>query len=362
MSDNNNSKKRIYICHTYYHAYVAVVKELILGKDHYGESDIILSTLSNNFGNLDERLREAGVFGQVYMYDEKDASTSPKVMSHHCNRGNLIANMFQRILYTRELGKLQEPYIPVDLKLYKDIYVFCDSDPIGYYLNYKKIPYHALEDGLNSGKLDDQALLANKRAFKFKCLLSKIGLIFIECGYGRYCMDYEVNDIKANHNVPPNVIEVPRRSLTDKLSSSDHDTIVRIFLEDADELTVRLDSSSHDKPFAMILTEPLCEPEVRKRLFKDVIDMYKNDHDIIIKPHPRDVVDYEKEFPECITIKGRFPMEVMNDIKDFKVDKIVSVITQVDNVRFADSIEYLGLDFLDKYEDPRIHRRLDTLQ
>lgn len=36
----------------------------------------------------------------------------------------------------------------VDFKKYQDIYVFCDSDPIGYYLNYKKIHYHAVEDGL----------------------------------------------------------------------------------------------------------------------------------------------------------------------------------------------------------------------
>lgn len=355
------SRKRVYICHTYYHAYVAVVKELVLGSEHFGEADMILSTLSNDFGSLSERLTASDIFGTVYMYDEKDESASDKVMSHHCDRGNIIANMIQRIIYTRQLGKLQDDHIPTDLKIYEDVYVFCDSDPIGYYLNVHRIPYHAIEDGLNSGLLDDQALLANKRAFGLKRMLSAMGLIFIESGYGKYCIDYEVNDISANHSVPPNVIEVPRQELTDRLSDDDHDRLVRIFLEDVDELYQKINDNETGLPFAMILTEPLCALDVRRQLFGDVIDMYKDDYRIIIKPHPRDVLDYEAEFPDCVVIRGRFPMEVINDMRVLKVDKLVSVITQIDNVRFAREKDYLGLDFLDKYEAPEIHRRLDSL-
>ena len=58
------------------------------------------------------------------------------------DRGNIVINMLARIKYTKMLGKLQEPYVPVNFKEYKDIYVFCDSDPIGYYLSYKKIYFN----------------------------------------------------------------------------------------------------------------------------------------------------------------------------------------------------------------------------
>ena len=47
--------------------------------------------------------------------------------------------------------------VPVNLKEYKDIYVYCDSDPIGYYLNQNHIRYHAVEDGLNCLKNFDAA-------------------------------------------------------------------------------------------------------------------------------------------------------------------------------------------------------------
>ncbi len=365
------TKDRIYICHTYYHAYIAVVKELVARHGDAGSADIILSTMSNDFGTLKERLERSGVFGNVYMYDEKEDVTSEEVMSYHKDKGNIVANLLQRITYTKLLGKLQEPYIPTDLSVYRDVYVFCDSDPIGYYLNYKKIPYHAVEDGLNSGKLDDQARNANRGAWPLKKAMAALGLIFIESGYSKYCIDYEVNDISANHSLPPRVVEIPRKLLNDHLSAEDHRILVEIFLEDPDRVVSQLlgtdeakelsaEGGKPGRPQVMILTEPLCEMDVRKKLFGDIVDEYKNDHRVIIKPHPRDVLDYEEAFPDAVVIRDKFPMEVLGDVEGFRVDKVISVITQMDNVYFADEIVYLGLDFLDKYEDPAIHRKTEN--
>jgi hypothetical protein len=247
------------------------------------------------------------------------------------------------------------------------VYVFCDSDPIGYYLNYKKIRYHAVEDGLNSGRLDDQARNANRGAWPLKRAMAALGLIFIESGYSRYCIDYEVNDISVNHKPPKNIVEVPRKDLNDKLTSEDHRILVDIFLPNKEHVISQLlgdsetESAGGKMPQVMILTEPLCEMDVRKKLFGDIIDMYRDGHRVIIKPHPRDVLDYEKEFPQTVVIREKFPMEVLGDVEGFAVDKVVSVITQMDNVYFAKEIEYLGLDFLDKYEDPAIHRKTENL-
>ena len=361
MSLSSKSKSRIYICHTYYHVYMSVIKELALQKTIPDKADIILSTMSNDFEALDMRLKESGLFDQIFTYDEQEDVTSDTIMEHHRDRGNLIANMYHRIIYTRMLGALQQEYIPTDLKAYKDVYVFCDSDPIGYYLNYKKIPYHAIEDGLNSGKLDDQARLSNAGAFKLKCLLAKTGLIFIECGYSRYCIDYEVNDISANHSVPPNVIEVSHKSITDRLDSEDHEMLARIFISDWDEIRSVLTGDKDSRPSAMILTEPLCEYDVRKKLFSDIIDMYKDDYNIIIKPHPRDELKYDEIFPDVTVIRSRFPMEVLNDITEIRINLLISVITQVEDICFADRIVYLGLDFMDKYESPEVHRKSNLL-
>ncbi len=412
--NKDNHKKRVYICHTYYHAYISSVKELVARHKEPGKADIILSTMSNDFGNLKERLEKSRLFNRVFIYHEQEDTTSEEVMSYHRDRGNIVLNLLQRITYTRLLGQLQEDYIPTDLSVYGDVYVFCDSDPIGYYLNYKKIRYHAVEDGLNSGLLDDQARIANKGAWPLKKLMAKMGLIFIESGYSRYCIDYEVNDISVNHKPPKNIVEVPRKELNDRLTKEDHRILVDIFLENKDRVVAQLlgtdeaskdtreaaschasanhnaggssevpprhiddgssdlmhlarpdsparESTGPNRSQVMILTEPLCEMDVRKKLFGDIIDMYKDGNRVIIKPHPRDTLDYEKEFPDTVVIRDKFPMEVLGDIEGFAVDKVISVITQMDNTYFAKEIVYLGLDFLDKYESPEIHRKTENL-
>ena len=43
------------------------------------------------------------------------------------NKGNIVFNMWQRIKFTRKYAKLEAPFVPVDLKQYGEVYVFCDS-------------------------------------------------------------------------------------------------------------------------------------------------------------------------------------------------------------------------------------------
>ena len=54
-------------------------------------------------------------------------------------------------------------------------------------------------------------------------------------------------------------------------------------------------------------------------------------------------------------------MEVIDDIDGLSVDTLISVVTQIDSVRFAKEKIYLGMDFLDKYEDPAVHRKMEAL-
>ncbi|MCR4763342.1 MAG: GNAT family N-acetyltransferase [Lachnospiraceae bacterium] len=356
--------RRIYVCHTFYHAYIACVKELLLAGEenkNSGSADLILSMMSNQWGDFPEKLGKRTLFRRILFFDEQNGAEHEQLNRLRQNRGSLAGNLLQRIRYTRLLGRLQEPHVPVDFRDYDEVNVFCDSDPIGYYLNLHRIRYHALEDGLNCDKLDDMARLSNAGAFRLKALLAKLGLIFIPNGYSRYCMDYEVNDLSVNPDFPANTVAVPRRPLMDRLTAADHSFLAEVFLPDADGLRALM--AGCRKPVAMILTEPLCELPVRARLFGDLVERYTADYDVIIKPHPRDGLDYNALFadrmPAVYILTGRFPMEALDDLEEFRVAKLVSVITQVDDVRFAAVIDYMGLDFLDRYEDPAVHRKME---
>ena len=352
-------KERIYICHTFYHVYITVVKELNM-RNATGEASILLSTMSNDFGNIDKKLIESGLFKEVYFFDEKEDVSSKEVMRYHKDRKNTVFNLIQRIIYTRKLGNLQEQYIPVNLHEYKDIYVYCDSDPIGYYLCTNKIYYHAIEDGLDCIAYYDTARYSNRGSFNIKARLAALGLIFIENGYSKYCIDMEVNDISLIQYPISNMKEVPRKELYVNLTDEDKRRIVDIFLDKPERLLQQI-KESMGRPAIMILSEPLCDLETRKKIFKDIIDEYGRGHIVYIKPHPRDTLDYVAEFSKAVVIEGRFPMEVMNDIKGLYVDKLISVFTQVKNIDFAGECILLGEDFMDKYESPEIHRQNEAI-
>ena len=354
-------KDRIYICHTYYHVYVTCLKELTLPKAMQGKATLLLSTMSNDFGDLKSRAQASGLFEEVMMFEEKEESFFPELKPFHKDYGNIVINMISRMRFTKLFGKLQEPFVPVDLKQYKDIYVYCDSDPIGYYLNYKKIYYHAVEDGLDCIRYYDTARYDNRGHFKLKAWMASKNLIFIQNGYSKYCVDMEVNNTAILEYPCAKYIEQPREALVRRLTQADKNLILRIFVENMDELLAQIRTGSSSDKKVLVLTEPLCALDVREQIFKDIVAEYGKDALVIVKPHPRDVLDYDKVFPDLIVLDGKFPMEILNYVEGLVFDQVVKVFTVPDSLHFVKEKIFLGEDFMDKYEEPEIHRQNEQI-
>lgn len=226
--------KRIYVCHTFYNVYVSLLKEFNLPEGEQGKADIALSTMSTDFSGLQERLASSGVFGRIYLLEEKRDSYFPELAKYKRSYHNIVRHLYNRIVYTKKLGKLEEAYMTVDFRQYDDIYVYCDSDPIGYYLNYKHIYYHVMEDGLDCLKYLDGAHYDNRGHFKLKAFLSSLNVIFIQNGYGKYCLDMEINDLSCLRHTCPKYKVVPRKPLELALDSGQKRKMLHIFMEDAD--------------------------------------------------------------------------------------------------------------------------------
>lgn len=355
------SKSRIYVCHTYYHVYVSILKELSLPKEKQGTAALVLSKMSTNFEKLKERVAAVGIFAEIYEYDEKRQDAYPELAQYMVESSNIVANMIRRIIMTKKFGRLCEQEIPVDFEEYQDIYVYCDIDPIGYYLNWKHIPYHAMEDGLNCLKHYNLARYDNRGFFALKAFMSsKLNLIFVQDGYGKYCIDMEVNDISVIQHKYYKYVEVSRQKLVDRLTAEDKDLILRVFVRDLDKIKRQIQEGlGQDK--ILILTEPLCDYETRERLFRDLAEKYDKEGQVYIKPHPRDLLDYQTLFAEYPQIDGTMPMEMLNFLEGFRVKKIVSVFTELDEIKFADEMVRLGPDFMDKYEPREMHDQAEII-
>lgn len=356
-------KARIYVCHTYYHVYVTFLKELNLPKEERGKATLVLSKMSCDFENLKERVESTGLFEEVLWYDEKRDDYFPQLKKYKQDKGNIVFNMISRIIYTKKFGKLSARFVPVDFKQYKDIYVYCDIDPIGYYLNYKHIKYHAMEDGLNTLVHIDAARYDNRGNFGLKAFLSeKCNLIFVQNGYGKYCIDMEVNDIASIKYPCHKYVEVRRSDLVEGLDEEGKTQILKAFIRDEEELRGLIESCKGKKDLILILTEPLCDLETRERIFRDLVDRYSKEGEVFLKPHPRDTLDYRTKFEAYPQFDGSVPMEVLNFFPGLKFRKVVAVLTEISAIGFAEECVRLGPDFLDAYEDPIIHRQSELIE
>lgn len=355
-------KNRIYFCHTYYHVYVTFLKELALPKEKRGQATLVLSNLSINFENLKERVESTGLFEQVVSFDEKRDTAFPELARYRQNQGNIVKNLIQRVIFTKKYAKLLAPTIPVNVKEYGDVYVYCDSDPIGYYLNGYHIYYHALEDGLNCLKNYDSARYDNRGHFGLKAFMSeRMNLIFIQNGYGRYCLDMEVNDISLLKYSYRKYIQQPRQELVDRLTQEDKDIILKAFIRDREGLEQQIYGAGSVTDKILILTDPLCTLDIREKIFRDIIATYEKEGTVFIKPHPRDELNYRELFAEYPQFDATVPMEMLNFFPGLKFKKVVGVLTEIKALSFAEETVRLGEDFMDKYEDPLVHRQNEQI-
>lgn len=351
-------KDRIYVCHTYYHVYVTMLKEFALPKEKQGKGTLVLSKMSTNFENLHERLQNIGIFEEIVEYDEKNASFFENLKKYKSEQANFVKRIIHRIIFTKKFAKLQEEYVPVDFSQYQDVYVFCDSDPIGFYLNYKHIFYHSVEDGLNSLVHVDAARYDNRGNFAIKAFLAKHNLIFIQNGYSKYCKDVEVNQIEGISHPIKKHKEVPRKDLELRLTETEKRQIIQAFVSDEVGLRKQLNLIEKNRKRILILTEPLCDLQTRKQIFADLVEKYQKQGTIIVKPHPRDELIYENVLgDDCMILDKKIPMEVLNLFGSNAFDLVISVLTDVNGIRFAKKAIRLGPDFMDKYEAPEIHRQ-----
>lgn len=353
---------RVYVCHTYYHVYVTFLKELALPAADRGQADLVLSKMSNNFETLKERVESTGLFRRVIEFDEKREDFFPELAVFRQDTGNFVGNLRNRVRFTKLYAKLEAQFIPVDFREYRDVYVYCDSDPIGYYLNQNKIHYHAVEDGLNCLKNFDAARYDNRGHFRLKAFLSRhLNLIFVQNGYGKYCLDMEVNDISAIRYPCPRYIEQPRKALADRLTPEDRDLILKAFIRDKESLERLIRELPDKEDKILILTEPLCTLEIREKIFRDLIARYEPEGAIFLKPHPRDSLDYRKLFSEYPQFDAEVPMELLGFFPGLRFRKVVGVFTEMSGITFADEAVRLGPDFMDAYEDPLIHRQNEQI-
>lgn len=78
-------------------------------------------------------------------------------------------------------------------------------------------------------------------------------------------------------------------------------------------------------------------------MYKEIINMYPNQK-VVIKPHPREVTDYKKIFPNLDVVEGKFPLEVLM-LLGVEFKEVVTVYsTAALNFKGVTNVNYLGTE------------------
>jgi hypothetical protein len=159
----------------------------------------------------------------------------------------------------------------------------------------------------------------------------------------------EVNDISALARPCPKYIELPRAKLVSGLDERAKERLLEIFIADLPALKEKLFQGGEKTAKVLVLTEPLGDFANRKRIFSEAIDQYGQHNDkpaqVIIKPHPADLFDYQQAFPAHIVLDGKFPMEMLNFISGLRFKRVVAIFTVPHGIEFADEIISLAHDY-----------------
>lgn len=297
--------------------------------------------------------------------------------------------------------------IAARLRAYQGIHVFWDLGYAGTYLNIRRIPYILYEDSLNSyqhirANRPNYAYIFRKNGWKFK-IKKRFHLGVIPFGYSDNCVAVEVNE-KAGIEIPlDKVREVSRKDLISRLTKEQKKEIFALFVageawgseeawesgkvggseeaweggkvgesgkaggvpgekenlqDNEEDCRVRLDGSEDKEGlrFTLLLTEPfavtgrLPDEKAQVRLYRDVLARYAKNSQVLIKPHPRDSLDYRKFFPDARVMEKNIPMEVLNFDEHFRVFRAVTVSSSaVEGLTCAQEKIYLGQDILHSY-------------
>lgn len=285
---------KLYICSTYYHVYITLLKYFASPF----EGDLVVCDDVPTGKLLAEKLSTYPWFRHVWLVEQRR-------FPEERGKGPVDWIFFQH----KRREKRVRPLLPFDLDDYTDVYIYHDGTPLGMYLADVGRRYHLIEDSLDfyqNMHSSAQARCLHARSWKYG-LQWLLNTGYFPLGESRLVIDVEVNDKHGVQIEGKAVIECSRDILERGLTDEQKTVLLEIF--GCDELKVT------DKT-ALILTEPLYKDcvvsteEVQRRVYRDIVcSLLEDGYNPIIKPHPRDEMDYT--VLDCQIMERFFPIEML---------------------------------------------------
>ena len=322
----------LYICSTYYHVLISVLKSL-----DNSENEIAVTDYIPENSKLIERLRKSGLFQKVHEFQ----NYGPE---------NKLEGLFWRRIF--EDIKFRKYGPKVEFLNYANIYLFMDDICYAHYLKDHKIEYNVIEDGYNSFKMIEKSpfsyMVRKNCGIKNKIKNILFPLNYRNSQYYQRCGLIKSIEVNEKQGIvldiyDERVIELPRKKLFDKINNENRNRILNVFLDD------RTIESIEMCPVALILTYCFYTDGIMKseheqvELYANVCSRYlQMGFRPVIKPHPRDCCNY-KSIKGASVIDRYFPAELVKYLEEkIEIDKYVSIYSSSVNNFDKRKVDYFS--------------------
>lgn len=304
---------QVYVCSTYFHVYVSMLKATV-GKERGEKSLLVINDLTPHIENLLVKLREHNFFDfHVYVPFK---SIDKEIHSKKFLLTRLFAPNQSKI---NAVEKRSDITIYEDFVSQAEINLFPDLGltPAYFILKYPNNYIRMIEEGEGAYFLRISKFKEFKRHVIFNTFI----------GGG---LDAEIKEIevqfpeKLNPRVQKKGKLLALRKMLSELSPEAQNNIIQVFMSD-----LKMDVDGQKK--LLLITQPLSEDrhiteDEKIKLYHQLLAPYVGSYSIFIKPHPRELTDYSRvmRYPFVIIPQG-FPLEMFDLLKDIRFELGITV-------------------------------------
>lgn len=349
MQYEDNEMRNLYICERPYPLYRTLIKAM----QEFGQHDIFLSNHADGMEKMLQPIRESGIFRNVFFFDDIEYNKFNeygKVKDYFKFPKGFFILVKKFYLYLKLQKSAKELRLPerLDIMAYDDIYVNDAASSMSLYLFSKKQKFICVEHSKNAF----QVKMSIHFLWSLTGILERIGVCYGLHGTSRYVKAIEVSDAKNLISATKRKVirEVNLDKLLNEMSDGAKDQIFGIY-----EKAYGLHISRGKKAF-ILLTQPLyadgllTDEMAQIRLYHKIIEDYMKDADmIVIKPHPRDQIDYRNFVPNSIIVDPVISAEILNLSSKLYFEKAVTLFSSsIHSFTNAKNRIILGKDYIDK--------------
>lgn len=324
----------VYICSTYYHILIAVIKCM----ESTEKNDIVVTHYIPNCKGIYQKLVDADICNHVYLFEDLDLKPQ-----------NLKERLFWR---KRIFIEKIESNLDFDFSKYDNINIFMDYVWVARYLKDKHIHYNIIEDSLDVFKFiykSPYAFMVIKKKSLKNFTKAIVKLLF---PYNFHCYKYytdseyvdsiEINDKEGIYLKDSDRIKVlPKKQLFANLTEANKNTILGLF-SIGDSIT-KVENIAVIFTYAFVTDKVIKTDEEQFKMYQKLCHKYSESYTVLIKPHPRDAVNYD-DLVGATVLSKEFPSEIINFINHDNIKKYVSVFSHCVDVYPKEKVDYYELN------------------